>query len=199
MSSCRLLGAAACAALLGALSASAAPAKVPPKNSEAEALQWNDSRQQACVVRCGVVSPGGGEARGRCEAACRQTHEAKASSIKDRFAAERAVQAEEHQLKAAPVAKGRPGPVAERLKALAAYTRALAILKAAAKLPSGRAGFIGETRFRGQRLQDLQRTCEVQFQRASGELFVYEPLAAYANQIIREYNESLRTPRYGAD
>lgn len=192
---CRLLGVLACGALLAG--ASAAPGLPPAKDSEAEELKWNAAQQKACVARCGVVSGEEGEAHRRCTGGCLQRHERKAAAIKDRFAAERSVLSEEKKLKAAPAAKGRPGPLAERTRALAAYSRALAILKAAGKLSSARAGFIGETRFRGQRLQELQRTCEALFQRGDGQLFVYEPLAAYANQILREYNESLKGPRYG--
>jgi len=197
MISCRLLGALACGALLaGAPAVFGLPAD---RDSEAEELKWNAAKEKACLARCGVVTGDLGEAHRRCSGGCLQRHERKAGAIKDRFAAERSVLAEEKKLKPAASAKGRPGPVAERIKALAAYNRALAILKAAEKMTSGRAGFIGEMRFRGQRLQELQKSCEAQFQRADGQLFVYDPLAAYANQILREYNESLKAPRYGAD
>ena len=95
--------------------------------------------------------------------------------------------------------RGKPGPVAERQKALAAYNRALAILRTASKIQAGRAGFMGETSIREKRLREVQQSCETQFTRADGEHYVYEPLSMMANQIIKEYEDSLKAPRYGAE
>jgi hypothetical protein len=125
-------------------------------------------------------------------------NQGRASGTKDRLAAERGVAAEEKKLSAS-AAKGKPGPLAERTRALTAYNRALAILRAAGKIQSGRAGYLGETNFREQKLRELQATCEAQFQRGKGESFVYDPLSLMAQQIIKEYNDSLKAPRYGGE
>ena len=180
--------------------ASAAPAGKPAaKDPEQEELKWNRSKERSCSVRCSLNNPQGTEGRRICEESCQAIHQGKASGIKDRWSAEKSVGAEEKKLKGAGNVRGKPGPVAERTKALAAYNRALAILKAANKIQAGHAGFIGETQFRGQRLRDLQQSAESQFQRGNGELYVYETVGTYANQIIREYNESLKAPRYGGE
>jgi hypothetical protein len=182
----------ACRAEGASQSAPRAAPQAPPQTGS----KFN---QRSCHVQCSNKFPQGGSARKSCDNQCAAIAEGKANADKDRDTAEKAVAAEEKRLKGAGNVKGKPGPIAERQKALAAYNRALAILKAADRIEAGRAGFIGETKFREKRLRDLQQSSEAQFQRAKGELYVYDPVNMMANQIIKEYNESLKAPRYGAE
>jgi hypothetical protein len=83
--------------------------------------------------------------------------------------------------------KARPAPRPDRQKALNEFSRALAILRAAGKLPEGKPGHIGETAQREKDLRVLKDRCESKRD--------FSALADAAEQIISEYDASLKAHR----
>jgi hypothetical protein len=83
--------------------------------------------------------------------------------------------------------KARPAPRPDRQKALNEFSRALAILRAAGKLPEGKPGYIGETAQREKDLRALKDRCEARRD--------FSALAEAAEQIISEYDASMKAHR----
>src|SRR5262249_52959854 len=84
-------------------------------------------------------------------------------------------------------ARAKSEPRTDQKKALNSFSRALAILREAGKRPAGKPGHIGETVQREKDLRALKERCEKQRD--------FAPLTAAAEQIIDEYDASLKAHR----
>ena len=157
-------------------------------------LSASKSKARSCHGRCNFKFPGGMEDENRrCQSQCAGEAEARDAGIRDRSSADQSVQRAGRGAKAEGPIKGKPGPVAEKRKALAAYNRALAILRGASKIGPGRAGYMGDTVGQERKLASLKESADSGW---DGTRFVYDVVLSESYKVIAEYGASLKAPRY---